>query len=222
MLNLTLSNEPQDFVGEPKLVWMVGSSFVHWAGLTAQQTAIGTHLGFDPRCTIHWFGRRGLTINLMDRLMDDLSQKTPKPDLLLIHCGSNDLTEEGLSGIHLCDKLKCSLLRYQALFSSTKFIWSAMLPRRYWHFAPIGSGLILEKKRRRVNALMKAFVVENNAKFISNDYIIKAKELSLFKIDGTHLSALGNEVLLNNWKAAFDTFFNGDTNIFPIAQPQVG
>jgi hypothetical protein len=37
----------------------------------------------------------------------------------------------------------------------------SMLQRRYWHFAPLNTGPIIDQKRRRVNLAVRTFVIEN-------------------------------------------------------------
>lgn len=84
-----------------------------------------------------WIGQRGLTMHGLDALLDSRAHVTPKPSAIFIHCGSNDLTAEGVTGKNLAEQMKTSILRYQALFGGALIIWSGMLQRRYWHFAPL-------------------------------------------------------------------------------------
>lgn len=188
-----------------QLLWIIGSSYVHYAELAARSEPLDLSMW---RVSVKWFGRKGLTIDRLDSLMDSLSQESPEPDWILIHCGSNDITTEGSTGKDVLDRLQLSVLRYQALFSTAKLIWSSMLQRRYWHFAPLGTGTKIESKRSRINRAMKNFILANNGKFINNDSYINVKDVSLYYIDGTHLSNLGNSVLLRNWLAALQSFLS--------------
>jgi lysophospholipase L1-like esterase len=189
----------------------VGSSIVHWAEQAARHD--DPQLGLTKlNMSVKWIGRRGINMDDLDGLMDSLVKEMPKPQYIMIHCGSNDLTMEGISGKDLIEKIKCSTLRYQALFRDTKIIWSSILQRRYWHFAPLSSGKKIERKRSRVNSAIKRFIVANDGKYINNDGNISAKEVNLFHTDGTHLSSLGNSILLNNWKAALQSFFKESTD----------
>jgi hypothetical protein len=121
---------------------------------------------------------------------------TERPDFIMLHCGSNDLTVEGMTGKNIMGKIKESLLRYQARFTGAFIIWSSILQRRYWHYAALGAGKLIEKKRNRVSAAVKAFVLSNGGKLINNDFYIHAKEVSLFHTNGTHLSNFGNAIFL--------------------------
>jgi hypothetical protein len=67
-----------------------------------------------------------------------------------------------LTGKGLIENIKCSVLRYKALFRNIVIVWFSMLPRRYWHFAPLKTGPIIDQKHRRVNsAIIRTFVIEN-------------------------------------------------------------
>ena len=70
---------------------------------------------------------------------------------------------------------------------------------RYWHFAPLNAGAIIEQTRKRVNSVVKNFVIENGGKAILHENI-RASEVSLYRTDGTHLSQTGNQVFLNIYK----------------------
>lgn len=184
----------------------MGSSIVHWAERTARLD--DPQLGFTKHnMSVKWKGCRGLVFDGLDKLMDSMLMEMPKPQFILIHCGSNDLTSEGVTGKMLIEKIQCSILRYQALFCKTTIIWSSILQRRYWHYAPLGAGKKIEKKRTRVNIAIKSFILKNGGQYIDNNNI-SAKEVNLFHTDGTHLSSLGNSILINNWKTALQSLIN--------------
>ena len=182
-------------------LWLVGSSIVYWAGMAAIQT-FDQHLGLSE-VSVQWMGERGMTLDTLHSTLDIQFKNDKCPTFLFIHCGSNDLTTEGVSGKDIIENIKTSILRYKALFKDITIIWSSLLARRYWHFAPIGSGSQIDKKRKRVNAAIKSFVLHTGGKVIHNDSYIKVDEASLYRTDGTHLSNLGNNILLKNWKPCF-------------------
>lgn len=157
--------------------------------------------------SVKWLGRRGLVLDDLDKLMDSLLLEVPKPQFIMLHCGSNDLTSDGITGKQLIEKIQCSILRYQALFGKATIIWSSILQRRYWHFAPLGAGKKIEKKRARVNSAIRSFILKNGGIYIDNNNI-SAKEINLFHNDGTHLSNLGNSILINNWKTAIQSLIS--------------
>jgi hypothetical protein len=74
---------------------------------------------------------------------------------------SKDLIEKDLTGKGLIENIKCSVLRYKALFRNIVIVWSSMLQCRYWHFAPLNTDPIIDQKCRRVNSAVRTFVIEN-------------------------------------------------------------
>lgn len=73
-----------------------------------------------------------------------------------------------------------------------------------------------------MNSAIKQFILSNGGKYINNDSYISAKEVNLFHTDGTHLSTLGNTILLRNWKAALQLLLTNTTsaNLYPGAVNQ--
>ncbi|VDH97809.1 Hypothetical predicted protein [Mytilus galloprovincialis] len=157
------ANKLQVFTG-PKILWIVGSSLVHWANVEAKKYG-RNNLGLGSKgVTTYWIGQPGLQIKDLDSLLDAKRNFLPSPHFIIIHCGANDLTDLELTGKGLMENVKCSILRYKALFKNVIIIWSSMLQRRYWHFAPLNAGAIIEQKRKRVNSVVKNFVIENGGK----------------------------------------------------------
>lgn len=200
----------------------MGSSIVHWAKTAASKDDL--QLGLTHwNMSVQWLGKRGLKLAELDALMDskkhDVDLKVAQtPDFIMLHCGSNDLTSEGITGKDLIEQIKESILRYQALFRGAIVIWSSILQRRYWHYAPLGAGKLIERKRNRINAAVKQFILSNGGKYINNDSYILAKEVSLYHTDGTHLSKFGNDILLRNWKLALEMFVSTNISLYPKTQ----
>ena len=173
-------------------------------------------MGLDPQqYKVHWIGQQGLKFKEMDALIDKKRDILPTPNFLIIHCGANDLTETDLTGKGLIENIKCSVLRYKALFRNIVIVWSSMLQRRYWHFAPLNAGLIIDQKRRRVNSAIRKFVIENGGRAIWHDNNIKATEITLYRTDGTHMSNIGNRVFLNNLQGGLESFLSSEKSVFP-------
>lgn len=194
----------------------MGSSIVYWAELEASRQESGRSLGFN-RIKIYWIGVKGLTFNDFDTLVDTKLRCLPHPNFMIIHCGANDLTGT-LTGLQLVENIKCSMLRYHALIPHTTIIWSAMLQRRYWHFAPLGDGQKIDKRRKQVNRMIKNFVLDLGGKAILHDQNIAAKDSQLYRIDGTHLSKLGNKIFLNNLKGGIEALVQQGNKLFPTPQ----
>ena len=198
-----------------KTVWIVGSSIPYWAGEEAGRRPGGKNLklGFD----ITWKGIRGLKWEDLDQLLSQEIKFQTRPDVLIIHAGSNDLTTPGNTAVSFIQDIQCSLYRYNVMFPKTLLIWSALLPRLYWHGAPLGKGGVkIDVKRRKINKAMKKFMVsELDGAFISHDTNINVHQTSLFRYDGTHLSQSGNNAYLNNIQGGLEFILSGKGKIFP-------
>lgn len=80
----------------------MGSSIVHWAEQAAVKDDL--QLGLTQwNMSVKWMGHRGINMDDLDRFMDSLS--TEWPHFIMIHCGSNDLTLDGVSGKDLMEKI---------------------------------------------------------------------------------------------------------------------
>lgn len=124
----------------------------------------------------------------------------PLPFLLVIQLGSNDLGK--VSSYDLIQDIKRDILRLSLLLPKTHIVWSEILMRRYWHVA--NDGRAIELVRKRVNSAVNNFMVNENH-FIVRHPNIRARERSLYRFDGTHLSDTGYEIFLNNIQGALET-----------------
>jgi hypothetical protein len=55
--------------------------------------------------------------------------KNPPTTYMIIHCGSNDLTE--VKTAHLIHDISADIIRFKLLLPNTKIVWSDILMRRY-------------------------------------------------------------------------------------------
>ena len=149
----------------------------------------------------------GDLIPTIERLLDD----QPPPDFILIQLGSNDLGSR--TGTSLILNIEIDLLRLNLLLPSTKIIWSEILQRRYWHRAM--NGKAIEKARKRVNLAVKN-IVSSIGGYTIRHCNIRAREIYLYRNDGTHLSDAGLRIYLNTIQGALESFLTtSKSNIFP-------
>lgn len=171
----------------------------------------GRNLNLSAR--VKWQTIRGLQWHELDPHILKLLKNSPPPDFLVIHLGSNDLTTEGLTSKKLIKEIECTFLRYNALMPDTTLVWSAILPRLYWHGAPLNSGKKIEKKRTTINRKVRSIVLDLGGAVISHRNIL-AKFTQLYRHDGTHLSRTGNELYLKNLEGGLFTFLSNTAREF--------
>ena len=99
---------------------------------------------------------------------------------------------------------------------NTLIVWSDILQRRYWHNA--NNGKSIEKTRNRVNLLVRNQVISIGGCAIRHCNL-RAREVNLYRNDGTHLSNSGTEIYLNNIQGALEHFISsGGSLVFPPIQ----
>ncbi|KAJ8356502.1 hypothetical protein SKAU_G00192960 [Synaphobranchus kaupii] len=116
-----------------KNVWIVGDSYIRRGEERARET-MGTSLGLDAR--VQWFGWGGLR---WERLLPFIHQSLrgrAAPDVLLIHCGGNDLGNT--KSLRLVADMKRDLQDLHRRFPGTKILLSAISQRRRWRTANPG------------------------------------------------------------------------------------
>ncbi|KAJ8353657.1 hypothetical protein SKAU_G00212240 [Synaphobranchus kaupii] len=102
---------------------------------------MGTSLGLDAR--VQWFGWGGLR---WERLLPFIHQSLrgrAAPDVLLIHCGGNDLGNT--KSLRLVTDMKRDLQDLHRRFPGTKILLSAISQRRWWRTANPGK---IDKTRK--------------------------------------------------------------------------
>lgn len=190
----------------------MGSSIPFWAGELAATQPGGRNLNL-PAC-IKWHAIRGLQWQQLDPHILKLLRTATPPNFLVIHLGSNDLTTTGLTSKKLIEEIQCSFLRYNVLLPNTKLIWSSILPRLYWHGAPLNCGGKIDKKRKKINRKIRSFVLDLGGAVISHPNI-SPKVTELFRHDGAHLSMMGNRLYLHNLQGGLSSFLSNTAREFP-------
>lgn len=174
---------------------------MHWAHNRSFNRTGGEHLGLNSKhFLIKWFGKRGMKWEELIPKIEQNIASLPPPTILVIQLGSNDLGIK--KSFELIDDIKTDLLRIMMLLPDTKIVWSDILMRRYWHNAVDGKSI--EIARKRVNLEIKNFISEQNSHFVVHHPNIRAREKTLFRFDGTHLSDVGNDIYLNNIQGILD------------------
>ena len=105
-----------------------------------------------------------------------------KPDCLIIHAGTNDLT----NGINLLNQAKKIIKEVKKVSHNTKIAFSSIVTRK--------DRKNIDKKVLEVNSHLKNYCSQKNIDFIDNNNI-KEEHLGLKKL---HLNKRGNTVLASN------------------------
>ena len=109
---------------------------------------------------------------------DEYLLSRPRPQIVLIQLGSNDLAI--LKSKELIELIRLDVLRLQVLFPELILIWSEILPRRYWHFAD--NQVLLCNTWKRTNTAVKSICKSNIGKgFTIRHPNILSKERSLYR-----------------------------------------
>ena len=192
-------------------IWIVGSSIIEKAEKFAKSTELGTNLGIDSRYKITWSGISGLTWERVVPTIDNLCFLHPSPDVLVIHCGGNDIGTHSLWGLQgFMKRIMYNLIQR---FPQTCVVWSHILPRRYWRHAL--SCEAADKSRMRINSSISAFTLKHGGAYISYPDIVPFHNSKMLQTDGVHLSMLGNSNFINTLQGAINTFTSSDCRIYP-------
>jgi hypothetical protein len=160
---------------------------------------------------MRWFGKRGMHWKELNDTVARALDRFPPPAYMIIHCGSNDLTE--VKTADLIHDISADIIRFKLLLPNTKIVWSDILMRRYWHKAR--DGRAVERSRNRVNLAVKNAVLKEGFCVIRHPNI-RSTEINLYRHDGTHLSDTGNAVYLNNVQGAIEYYLVSDSRtLFP-------
>lgn len=136
----------------------------------------------------------------------------PPPALILIHLGGNDLVN--IKQAKFMKLIRRDLSYVASVFPHAYIVWSDILPRKHWRgMVSTPQNLIkMNEKRKRINRAGHQ-VVRN---FDLGRYIIHEIEtvtLGLFQEDGTHLTQIGNAILLTALQEAIRLFFQNPSQI---------
>lgn len=133
-------------------VWIVGDSYIRPGEESAKRT-YGNNLGVNAQ--VEWFGWGGLRWHSVVPCFNNLVRRKCAPDVLLLHCGGNDLGK--IRSVDLVAVMKQDLQNLHQRFPNMMIIYSAITQRRCWGSArPRG----IDHSRRWVNSDMATFVLE--------------------------------------------------------------
>nr|XP_009299120.1 uncharacterized protein LOC103910855 [Danio rerio] len=172
-------------------VWIIGDSYVRRGAQRAQET-VGNNLGL-PGAHISWFGWGGLRWKRLPKYFQDLIKGRVVPDVLVLHCGGNDIGE--VTSVLLVNSMKEDLLQMKLQHPDMKILFSSLTQRCWWKAG--AKPAKLDKARKFVNSVMATFVDSLNGAMIMHPHI-RHDSPGLFLKDGVHFTPMGNYIFLSS------------------------
>lgn len=171
-------------------MWIIGDSYVRRGAQRAAET-MGSNLSL-PGVRMCWFGCGGLRWKGLLPFFSHSLRGRAAPDVLLIHCGGNDLGE--VSSVQLVNAMKEDLHQLKLWHPGMRIMFSAVTQRCRWKAG--AKPVKINKAKNFVNSVMSTFVHSLNGAMIEHPHI-RHDSPGLFLKDGVHFTPRGNDMFLN-------------------------
>lgn len=179
------------FLSGRPVVWIVGHSYIFWAGERSDYRPGGRSLGFHGMEVV-WRGVRGLRWPEVLPHVVFLSRGVQCPVILVLHAGGNDLC--GVRMGELLALMQADVTRFSCFVPELLLVWSEIVPRLVWRGARDVSAV--EGARRNVNARMARFV-RNHGGVVVRHRQLEGDLTGLIGRDGEHLTEIGLDIFLS-------------------------
>ena len=184
-------------------VWIIGDSLVsHLYERAVFRQTVNLELG---ERAVFWNGISGMRWEQLRPTIQLNILLKPIPRFIVIQLGGNNIVDTKLH--KLMKTIRQDLEYICSTYNNVQIVWADILPRLKWRDASETEDVLkkLDIKRKRLNRLGRQVVLEApNGRVIISD--IDLFTHGLFKPDGTHLSAIGNDILLVSFQEAFRLF----------------
>ncbi|XP_076137474.1 uncharacterized protein LOC143120157 [Alosa pseudoharengus] len=177
---------------------ILGCSYIR-NGEERARRCLGRNLGANAQ--VEWLGLDGMRWHSVVPCFYDWLRGRFAPDVLLVHCGGNDLGK--LKSLRLVAAMKQDLQNLHQRFPNMLIVYSAITQRRCWGSVRPKR---IERSRKWVNSEMATFVMGMNGGVVHHRYICFYKP-ELFLRDTFHLSTLGNDIFLNAFSECLRAIF---------------
>ncbi|XP_075174135.1 uncharacterized protein LOC142245371 isoform X2 [Anomaloglossus baeobatrachus] len=172
-------------------VWVLGHSYVYWAGQRAKIRPGGKSLGF-VNAEVNWRGIRGLTWSQVLPEVGNISRTAVGPVVLVLHAGGNDLCSIQMT--ELLTLMLVDIDKFPAFFSQVVIVWSETVPRVVLRGARDWAGM--ERTRRTINHRISRFV-HFKGRVIVRYRQLEGTNARLMRPDGVHLNEIGLDIFLS-------------------------
>ncbi|KAM9476623.1 uncharacterized protein Hap1MRO34_009671 [Clarias gariepinus] len=173
---------------EVKNVWICGHSLVFWAEKRATSPEIGMQLGMDPNSVrVWWKGVQGMTWQQLLPQLLQLKDNWPKPDVILIHLGGNDIGTMTPETFVLA--VKKDLISMKSIFPQCQLVWSDILPRKSWKHSTDSTAV--NNMRQAINKTIRGIMADLGGSSLTHENIMPRLDSGLYRPDGVHLSGKG-------------------------------
>lgn len=191
---------------EIKNVWICGHSLVFWAEKRATSPEYGVQLGMHPDSVrIWWKGIQGMTWQQLIPLLLQHKDNWPKPDVLIIHLGGNDISTTAPETF--IETVKKDISSLKSIFPKCRLVWSSILSRQSWRGTEDSKEMDII--RIAVNDSIYKIMKELGGYAIKHHNIKPSS--GVYRTDGIHLSGKGIDVFNLNLQAFLEKW-ESETN----------
>lgn len=183
-------------------IWLIGDSLVSHLEDSVSGLRLPAKAGIVSR--ILFQGKGGMHWVHFDTVFQRLMLFHATPMMIIIHLGGNDLVEWSQS--KLLKTFKRQFAYMASVYPEAQLVWSDILPRQSWRGADNTPERLkkLDQKRRRINRLGRQVAFNVDGKAIQHE--LDFNTTGLFKMDGVHLTAVGNAIFFNTFEEAINLF----------------
>ncbi|XP_016099202.1 uncharacterized protein [Sinocyclocheilus grahami] len=200
---------------EIKNVWIFGHSLVFWAEKRATSPEYGMQLGMHPDSVrIWWKGVQGMTWQQLVPLLLQRKDNWPKPDVLIIHLGGNDISTTAPEAF--IETVKKDMSSLKSIFPKCRLVWSSILSRQSWRGTEASKEMDII--RMAINKSICTIMTELGGFALRHCNITPSS--GLYRPDGIHLSGNGIDVFNLNMQAFLEKW-ERKTNKTETSDPSV-
>ncbi|XP_055026206.2 uncharacterized protein [Misgurnus anguillicaudatus] len=200
------STPGKNITNEIRNVWICGHSLVFWAEKRTTSPEFGMQLGMHRNSVrIWWKGVQGMTWKQLLPLLLQLKDNWPKPDLLIVHLGGNDISVTPPETF--IETVQKDLTSLKSIFPKCLLVWSDILARQSWRDR--GDSKEMDIIRIAINDSIHQILAKLGGSAVLHDNI--KPQLGLYRPDGVHLSGKGIDTFnlnlqdfLEKWEGEID------------------